>query len=170
MFDLKLGILRTLHEEHVAMLGVLERLEALLAANRPNTPPDTSRAETASLLADVATALGGDVTHHYEFEETHLFPRFTEFADPGIPNMLRQEHEIIRPLAGRLNALIREAKDSGFSAEAWAEFHATAAEAVEREIFHIQKEEMGFLPALDQILEEDEDGPLQMAYVEIKGG
>ncbi len=43
-------------------------------------------------------------------------------------------------------------------------------DVAEREAFHIQKEEMGLLPALDQMLDEDEDGPLQMAYVEMKGG
>jgi len=170
MFALRLGILRSLHEEHVAVLAVLERLENLLAANGPRDPPDLAQASVARLLDDLAAALGDDVSHHYAFEETHLFPRFAEFADPGISEMLRQEHDVIRPLAERLVTIIAEAKASGFSAAAWAEFHETGGEVVEREVFHIQKEEMGFLPALDQMLDEDEDGPLQMIYVEMKGG
>ena len=170
MFALRLGILRSLHEEHVAMLAVLERLENLLAANGPRNPADSTQASVAKLLADVAAALGDDVTHHYAFEEARLFPRFAELADPGIPEMLRQEHEIIRPLAERLVAIIAQAKTDGFTTATWAEFHGTGGEVAEREAFHIQKEEMGLLPALDQMLEEDEDGPLQMAYVEMKGG
>jgi len=170
MFALRLGILRGLHDEHVAMLAVLERLENLLAANGPRNPPDATQASVAKLLGDVAAVLGDDVSHHYAFEETHLFPRFAELADPGIPEMLRQEHEIIRPLAERLVAIIAQAKRDGFTPAIWAEFHETGGEVAEREAFHIQKEEMGFLPALDQMLDEDEDGPLQMAYVEMKGG
>jgi hemerythrin-like domain-containing protein len=170
MSTLNLGILRSLHEEHAAVLAVLERLENLLAANGPQDPPDSSQASVTNLLDDIAAALGDDVTYHYAFEETHLFPRFAELADPGISEMLRQEHEIIRPLAERLVAIIVKAKVDGFTAATWAEFCEIGGEVAEREIFHIQKEEMGFLPALDQILGEDEDGLLQMTYVEMKGG
>lgn len=152
------------------MLAVLERLENLLAANGPQNPPDSTQTSVTNLLDDVAAALGDDVTHHYAFEETHLFPRFAELADPGISEMLRQEHEIIRPLAERLATIIVEAKADGFTAATWAEFREVGSEVAEREIFHIQKEEMGFLPALDQMLDENEDGPLQMTYAEMKGG
>ncbi|MBZ0217995.1 MAG: hemerythrin domain-containing protein [Fimbriimonadaceae bacterium] len=170
MFDLNLSILRSLHEEHAATLAVLERFEKLLTTNNPQTPPDISNPEVAGILRDVATVIGDDVSHHFAFEETHLFPKFEEFADPAITQMLRQEHELIRPMAERLGAIIKDAKDSGFTPESWAEFHETGSEITEREIFHIQKEEMGFLPALDQMLDEDDDGPLQMAYIEMKGG
>jgi len=169
MFDLQLGILRSLHEEHAETLSVLERFEKLLTANNPQNPPDMADPEVSGILDQVASVIGDDVSHHFAFEETHLFPRFEEFADPAITQMLRQEHDLIRPMAERLGAIIKEAKTDGFTAELWAEFHETGGEIAEREIFHIQKEEMGFLPALDQMLEEEEDGPLQMAYVEMKG-
>ncbi len=169
MFDLNLNILRTLHEEHAATLGVLERFEKLLTTNNRQTPPDTTDPEIATILRDVAMVIGNDVSHHFAFEETHLFPKFEEFADPAITQMLRQEHELIRPMAARLATLIDEAKSGGFTPESWVEFHETGGEITEREIFHIQKEEMGFLPALDQMLDEDDDGPLQMAYIEMKG-
>ncbi len=170
MSPLNLGILRSLHEEHAAMLAVLERVENLLAGNGPRNPPDPTQAAVAGVLDDFAAALGDDIAHHYEFEETHLFPRFADGADPAIAEMLRQEHELIRPLAGRVVAAVAAARADGFTAASWAEFHAEAGEVAEREVFHIQKEEMGFLPALDQILQPDEDGPLQMAYAEMKGG
>jgi len=169
MFALSLKILRTLHDEHAAMLDTLERLEKFLSAQGAGDPPDATEGTVAGLLTDVAAALGDDVSHHYAFEETHLFPRFTELADAGIPEMLRGEHNTIRPLAERLVTIISDAKSAGFTAKSWAEFRDVGGEVAEREIFHIQKEEMGFLPALDQMLDEEEDGPLQMAYVEMKG-
>ena len=152
------------------MLAVLERLESLLKANGPGNPPDAAQADVAALLDEVAAALGNDVGHHYAFEETHLFPRFAERGGPGIPEMLRQEHDIIRPLAEGVAAIIAQAKIDGFSAETWAEFRETGGEVAEREVFHIQKEEMGFLPALNQMLDADDDGPLQAAYAAMKDG
>ncbi|MDP6305136.1 MAG: hemerythrin domain-containing protein [Alphaproteobacteria bacterium] len=168
MFNLSLEILRNLHEEHAAMLALLERLEKLLAAHGPEDPPDTGDADTAALLEELATTLSEDVTYHYAFEENHLFPRFGQAFDPGIPEMLRQEHELIRPLAGRLVAAATAAKEGGFDATGWSQFHAAGHELVEREVFHIQKEEMGFLPGLDRILEPSDDAPLLTAYGEIK--
>lgn len=170
MFELNLSILRSLHDEHAATLEVLERFEKLLTTNNPQKPADVNDPAVGAVLRDVATVIGDDVSHHFAFEETHLFPRFEESADPAITEMLRQEHELIRPMAERLGVLIKESKGDGFSAESWAEFHKIGSEISEREIFHIQKEEMGFLPALDQILDEDDDAPLQMAYIEMKGG
>jgi len=168
MFDLQLRILQSLHQEHAAMLAVLERLENLLARNRPDDPPDAADGAVAGLLGDVAAALGDDISHHYAFEEEHLFPRFAELIDAGVPEMLRQEHNLIRPIAGQLVEMIAAAKQGGFDADGWRDFHALAREVAEREVFHVQKEEMGFLPALDQMLDEDEDGPLQMAYAGMK--
>ena len=170
MFDLSLGILRSLHDEHAATLAVLEKFEQMLTRNSPQNPPNAADPDVAKILGDVATVIGDDVSHHFAFEETHLFPRFEEFADPAITQMLRQEHELIRPMAERLAVIIKEARSGGFTSESWAEFHETGSEVTEREIFHIQKEEMGFLPALDQMLDKEEDGPLQMAYIEMKGG
>ncbi len=167
MFNLSLEILRNLHEEHATMLALLERLEKLLAAHGPEDPPDTGDADTAALLEELATTLGEDVTYHYAFEETHLFPRFGQAFDPGIPEMLCQEHELIRPLAEHLVAAAA-AKESGFDTPGWSQFHAAGRELVEREVFHIQKEEMGLLPGLDRILEPSDDAPLLTAYGEIK--
>ena len=168
MFEFNLGILRILHDEHAAMLAVLERLEKLLTAHGPDNAPDVRDAGIAKLLGDVTAALGDDISHHYAFEETHLFPRFAEYADPGISNMLKDEHDLIRPLATGLLALIERARSNGFDQKGWAEFHEIASDVTEREIFHVQKEEMGFLPLLDQVLDDDLDGELQMAYMEMK--
>ena len=83
--------------------------------------------------------------------------------------MLGSEHEAIRPLARRLVGLAREAAATGFSAETWAEFHRLGGQLVEREVFHVQKEEMGFLPALDQSLDAEDDSALLATYEAMKG-
>lgn len=170
MQHLNLDILRTLHREHQSTLALLERLEDLLGRYREGRPPPADDAAAAALLRELMANLDDETNRHFQFEEEHLFPRFTELAEPGIPMMLKGEHEAIRPLAGRLGELVREASPGGFQGEAWGEFRRLGLELVERLVFHIQKEEMGFLPGLDQMLDPSEDGTLATAYLEIKGG
>jgi len=83
--------------------------------------------------------------------------------------MLLGEHEIIRPLANQLVGLARQALEQGFDAQSWAAFREAGLEIAEREVFHVQKEEMGFLPGLEQILDEDESTRLNAAYLQAKG-
>lgn len=160
----RLKILRRLHEDHLATLAMLERLEKLLQRHGPRQVPPVQDAAVAETLGDLAGVLSREVDAHFAFEEAHLFTRLEALGESGIPFMLRGEHDIIRPLARRLGDLAREAQDGGFDANSWAEFRDRAEEILEREIFHIQKEEMGFLPALDQIIPADEDEALLAAY------
>lgn len=170
MFYLRLPILQTLHEEHMAVLALLERLEQYLGRFKASAPPPAGDADTAALLEELAANMEGEISHHYSFEEQHLFPKFMELAGPGIPMMLKDEHDTIRPVAKRLAELAHAGKASGFSAETWKEFHELGLEMVEREVFHVQKEEMGFLPALDQMLPPDLGPGLAEAYEALKKG
>lgn len=170
MYDLSLSILRMLHEDHVTTLGLLERMENALKRFPPDSCPNMDTEGVSLLVSDVIAVLENEVTHHFAFEEEHLFPRFAELADPGIPMMLKQEHDIIRPLADKLRTLAKEARGDGFTDVSWRQFHTLGLELVEREVFHVQKEEMGFLPYLDQVLDPEEDGELSMAYAELRGG
>ena len=169
MNRLTLSVTQALHEDHLSTLALLERFETLLARHPAKRPPAANAADVAALLDDVVAVLENEIDNHFAFEEEHLFPRFAAFAGPGIPAMLGSEHEAIRPLARRLVALAREAAASGFSAEAWAEFHRLGGQLVEREVFHVQKEEMGFLPALDQSIGAEDDSALLAAYEAMKG-
>ena len=63
--------------------------------------------------------------------------------------------------------VVEKARADGFTAESWAEFCELALELVERQISHIQKEEMGLLPTLSGLFEDDRDGELVMLYAEI---
>jgi len=74
----------------------------------------------------------------------------------------------ILPLARRLAELARRFREGGLSEELWAEFHALGAELDERLVAHIQKEDMGLLPALDDLLEEETDDRLALQYAELR--
>ena len=168
MYEMNHRILQILHEEHLTTLGLLDRFDSLLKKTGPGSPPDKGNEAVVLLLADVVANMEDEAEGHFDFEEQHLFPRFSQFAEPGIPAMLRAEHDAIRPLARKLVELGGQAKTDGFSAETWREFHQVGREMVEREAFHVQKEEMGFLPALDQMLQADDAAQLAEIYEGLK--
>lgn len=168
MMESNYNILRTLHEEHFATLALLEKLESALSAAK--TAPAHDDAEFNRLLGDIEAILHEEISHHYAFEEEHLFPLFAQFGDFGITQMLGGEHNIIRPLASELSELAKAGRQDGFSAESWDAFREKGLELIERETFHIQKEEMGFLPAVEDMIDEEQDQALTMAYIDIKNG
>ncbi len=170
MYQMNLRVLQVLHDEHLTTLGLLDRFDRLLKKVKSSAPPEKGDEETALLLADVIANMKDEAKRHFNFEEENLFPRFSTLADPGIPAMLRAEHDAIRPLARKLVELGGQARADGFSAESWREFHQIGRELIEREAFHVQKEEMGFLPALDQMLSPDDAQKLAEIYDDMKAG
>ena len=97
MFEFELSITKALHRDHVATLAMLEKLETALNKQGGSTAPSPDNSEWRSLLSELVAILEADVKGHFAFEESRLFPIFIEYVDPGIPTMLLEEHEIIRP-------------------------------------------------------------------------
>jgi iron-sulfur cluster repair protein YtfE (RIC family) len=145
-----------LHRQHQATLAALDDLEDLLHGARPAATP--ALRERLTRLAEV---LEEDVTRHFQFEEEHVFPVLAQAGAVGMVEMLTGEHAIIRPLAQEVRRLAQAAAAEGaFSADAWSAFKEVAGEMIEREVFHVQKEEMGLLAALSQVLDGDRDAAL----------
>lgn len=150
-----------LHGEHQATLGALNDLDVLIRGPLP----DLAKADVAARLAAFARTMDEDVTSHFAFEEEHLFPVLDKAGAGHMVAMLLGEHELIRPLAIESRRLALAALEAGaFERDAWITFKEVAAELVEREIFHVQKEEMGLLAALAQVLDADQDAALAEAH------
>jgi len=162
------AICRTLHEDHMATVRVLENLETVLSRIGRKTPPPPQAPDLARLLNDVTAVMQSEITGHFAFEEEHLFPLVEEEGESGMLAILRDEHATIRPLAQRMTEAVKASRDDGFSPDDWAGIYDLGLELAERETFHIQKEEMGFLPLLDQIVDPDDDGALSMAFAEAR--
>lgn len=141
------AISRQLHEEHVATLTLWGRVEHSLAAG----------ALDAALMREAAATLAGEIERHFEFEETQLFPRLAAAGEGDIAELLVEEHATIREAGARFMALARAEPPP-------PELRALAFELAERLVSHVQKEEMALLPALDDLLDEQADRELQLAY------
>ena len=138
-----------LHQDHMTTIETLQGLEDLLGRHRH--PPTVDEALGQRLTALAAT-LRAEVESHFAFEEGHLFPLFVAKGETGIVMMLTHEHRSILPMAVRVAELAAAAAQGGFDEQSWRDFRDTGVELVEREIFHIQKEEMGLLAAISALI------------------
>lgn len=151
-----------LHEEHRAHLDLLGRVEQALA-RAPRG--DTARSpELVKLVLALARNLEQDLDRHFGFEEKELFPRMSEAGDGEIAQLLTEEHEAIREVAQELLPLARAATAGSADGAVWDALKRSALEMVERQVAHIQKEEMALLPLLDDLLDDETDRQLAFDY------
>jgi hemerythrin-like domain-containing protein len=155
---------RMLHEEHMAALSLLERLEAALLRAGHATPPDSSDGDVVRLMGDLRAGIEGEITAHFAFEENQLFPSLAEAGNDGMINLLLEEHEIILPLGERLAKLTHDVQSGNLSGDDWAMFHRLGNEFVERLRSHIEKEEMGLIASVEADIDAEVDMRLAEQY------
>lgn len=153
-----------LHNDHVATIQALQSLEGFLVRQTSKRPPNTADAGVRKALQSLIDTVVNEVDRHFGFEEQHLFPLLAEKGEGGIGEFLKQEHATILPLATDLAEAARAALDTGFEPDGWRRFHAAGLELVEREVFHIQKEEMGLLAAISMLVDAESDRRLAETY------
>ncbi|MEN9397676.1 MAG: hypothetical protein RLZ81_2206 [Pseudomonadota bacterium] len=152
----------TLHEEHRANLDLLGRAEQALArAPRGDGPREP---DLVKLVVALARSLEQDIDRHFGFEEKELFPRMSEAGDGEIAMLLTEEHDAIRDVAQELLPLTRAAAAGTLDGAGWDALKRGALELVERQVAHIQKEEMALLPLLDDLLDDETDRQLAFDY------
>lgn len=153
-----------LHADHRANLDLLGRVESALArAPRRGTGADP---ELVKLVAALRLQLENDVDRHFGFEERELFTRLSDAGEGDIAALLADEHEAIRAVAEDLLPLTRGAIEGSLDDGDWDELRRLAFELTERQVSHIQKEEMALLPMLDDLLDDETDRQLAFSYAE----
>lgn len=161
--DLQRQISRRLHEEHQAILALLERFGSALARLR-DAPPAADDVLWRGLLTDLAVALENEVTRHFALEEQQLFPRLRERGEGDLADLLLEEHAAIREVARPLLGLVAQARAGALDAGGWRALRSGGLELVERLSSHAQKEEGALVPLIDEMLDEATDDELFAAY------
>jgi len=147
-----------LHDEHRSTLDLLGRVEtALSRAPRRD-------AKLVKLIHALGRQLEQELERHFEFEERELFRRMDDAGEGDIAALLAEEHAAIRAVAREVLPLTRDAVSGVLSDAGWDGLKRGAFELVERQVAHIQKEEMVLLPLLDDLLDEESDRELAFAY------
>jgi hemerythrin-like domain-containing protein len=156
---------QTLHEEHRATIGLLERLEQLIARHR-RSAPDIGDPAVKDLLSQLATGVAAEVQRHFDFEEQHVFAYLDSIGDSAIGAHPTDEHSAMRPLGARLSEMAQRAAQAGFDEAAWGEFRRLGGDLCERMLMHIQKEEMALLPLCEESMDAETEARLCQEYAE----
>jgi len=159
MYSYLRQVSRALDEEHRATLDLLDRVER--AFPRPGEP---RAAALAGLVGVFCKHLQRELERHFEFEERELFPRLIDAGDGDMAALLLDEHRAVHTVAGELLPLGDAAAAGTLDDAGWAALKRVALEMIERLRAHIQKETMGLLPLVDDLLDEDADRDLAFAY------
>lgn len=147
-----------LHREHDANLDLLGRIEqAFAGAPRRD-------AELVALVRTLGAQLAQEVDRHFGFEERELFGRMIESGEGDLAALLAEEHVTIRAVAAELAPLIARAGAGTLDDAGWDALKRLARELVERLTAHIHKEESALLPLLADLLDDDADRALALAY------
>ncbi|MEI8396652.1 MAG: hemerythrin domain-containing protein [Rhodospirillaceae bacterium] len=141
-----------LHDEHVASLDIINRLEVRIGNGKWAKRLDSTVPADRHLLEQLVSMMNSEVHHHLPFEEKELFPKLDELGFEDITGMLFDEHEAIRSLAKAIILAANDALANGFNEDKWSKFFDNLAEMIGIIIFHIQKEEMGVISRLEMLL------------------
>ncbi len=60
--------------------------------------------------------------------------------------------------------MARGTRDNTLDDETWSEFRRLGIELIERLVSHIQKEEMGLLPMIETLIDDEQDAELSNNY------
>ena len=155
---------RRLHEEHQAVFDLLRRFSRALAEAAPGVTPELSEPGWAALLRDVRGGLEGEVARHFDFEERSLFPLLEQAGDGNLCELFLEDHATVRGLAKPLLDLIATAQAQAPTRASWETLKRIGLALCDALSEHALKEEQALLPALENILAEDQDRELFAAY------
>jgi len=155
---------RQLHEEHLHVIGLLDRL-ALAAARLGGAPPAQDDALWNPLLAQLANALQHEVTRHFDLEEQKLFPLLREQGHGDLADLLHEEHQVIREVARPLLDLVARARAGALDAAGWKSLRLLILELVDRLGAHARMEEDALVPVVDEILDDNTDLEIWTAHM-----
>ena len=154
---------RILHDEHVAVIGLLERFSAFLTATGSSTS-DLGAPAAQRMLSEIAGAVETEITTHFSFEEQDLFPVLDEAGYGDLGESLTEDHKVILPMGRELAESARAGIAGGFTDESWSTFRRVGSEFAERLIDHARNEETGLLPVMELALDEETDMRLAGDY------
>jgi hemerythrin-like domain-containing protein len=151
-----------IHREHLETLGLLERIEAALA--KAKAAPAPADAVWSRLFRELDANLASEIGRHFGFEEAELFPLLAGGGDADVAALLAEEHEAILALSKRMVPALHDFAAGG-GARDWPALHEMTLELIERQVAHIQKEEMSLLPVLEDVLGTERDAALLERYL-----
>lgn len=153
-----------LHDDHMAVIALLGRFGNFLRDQQGRGAPSADDRGAQSLLSELAAAIETEVTSHFALEEEELFPLMEQAGEGDLPAALAEEHRVILPVGLRVAELARIGCRDGFTDGVWTELCRLGQTLVSELTAHAEKEEMGLMPTLEEMLEPEADARIAEAY------
>lgn len=153
--DFQFEISKRLSREHQEVTALLTRLQRFVQSHGSTQQPDWQAPMVRQLLSDLKGALRTGVPNHFAIEEMELFPLYAEDGGGDMVDLLLADHRVILDLVEEIKPLLEKALNTpvGLSPAEWDTFRAKANAFVTELCSHAEKEEFGFVPAMDELLD-----------------
>lgn len=155
---------RAMHDDHMAVLGLLDRFENRLGVNGDDAVPEAHDPDWRRFLNDFKAAVHDEIVGHFGFEEKALFPILRDAGEDELCQLLEEQHAVLLPLGMRLAEIAESAGTDGFSGPSWSEFRTKGTAFLEGLRGHVDIEEASMVPAVEDALEADRDIDLIQSY------
>lgn len=163
---LQYKINQRLSREHEDVTALLSRLRNFLRTHNINEQPDWNDTDVAKLLRDLKCVLETETVNHFAIEERELFPLMESEGYGDLVGILLDDHKVILDLVSHVQPVIVKALSGGgpLTADEWGTFFRQGNALVTELTAHAEKEEAGFVPALEEILDEMQDQEILRRY------
>jgi hypothetical protein len=153
--DFQFEISKRLSREHQDVTALLLRLEKFTQAHGADRQPDWQGAEARRIMGDLKGALCTEIPNHFAIEEQELFPLYAQEGGADLVELLLEDHRVILDLADEIRPLAEKALGSpgGLSQAEWETLRAKGNVFVTELCSHAEKEEFGFVPAVDELMD-----------------
>ena len=152
--DFQFEISKRLSKDHQEVTALLLRLEKFIQSHATDRQPDWQGPEARRILSDLKGALRTEIPNHFAIEEQELFPLYAQEGGTDMVELLLADHQIILGLAEEIKPLVEKALSSpdGLSQAEWETFRTKCNVFVTELCSHAEKEEFGFVPAVDELM------------------
>ena len=153
--DFQFEISRRLSREHEEVTALLARLEKFVQSHGSDHQPVWQGAEARRIMSDLKGALRTEIPNHFAIEEQELFPLYAQEGGTDMVDLLLADHQVILDLAEEIKPVVEKALSSpdGLSLTEWETFRAKGKAFVTELCSHAEKEEFGFVPAMDELMD-----------------
>lgn len=126
--------------------------------------------DARTLMLDLKIALSTEIIEHFDFEEKELFPILEREGYADMVEILQSDHDLIRSLARQVSVVIEKIAwgSRPLDKSDWEILFRQGNVLITELSGHVEKEEAGMLPALDQVL--DSESSEQMMREHQKSG
>lgn len=153
--DFRFEISKRLSREHRVVTALLTQLEKFMQSCGIDRQPDWQGPEARRIMSDLKGALRAEVPNHFAIEEQELFPLYTQDGGADMVELLLADHQVILDLAEEIKPLVEKVLSSpeGLSQAEWETFRTKCNVFVTELCSHAEKEEFGFVPAVDELMD-----------------